>query len=89
VRSKRFRQFQFDSEQVFRRISVRLTAVVAAYVEAAIQIGRRLKRVGFAERDLVFKKEILVLVEFVVLAEYNPEILAFESHSVLQVPPRA
>jgi hypothetical protein len=36
----------------------------------------------------VIKKKILVLVEFVVLAEYHPDILAFEAHAVLQVSPR-
>jgi len=80
VGSKRFRQFQFDSQQVFGLIGVFVAAVVTAHVEAAVQIGRRLNRVSFAEWDPVFKKEILVLVESVVLAEYNPEILAIEVH---------
>jgi hypothetical protein len=89
VWGKRFRQLQFDSQQVFRLIGVLQAAVVAAYFKAAIQRGSRLESVSFAERDLVFEKEILVFVELVVLAKYNPEILAFVAHSVLPGSPRA
>jgi hypothetical protein len=68
VRSKRVGRFQVDSQQIFGFIGVFLAAVVASYVEAAIDIGRRLKCVSFAQRDSVSKKEILMVVEFVVLA---------------------
>ena len=69
-------------------IRVFLAAVVAAYFEPAIEVRRRLNRVGFSQRNPVSEKEILVLVESVVLAEDYPEILAFEAHAVCQVSPR-
>jgi hypothetical protein len=71
-------------------IGVLLAAFVAADAETVIESGRRLDRVGFAQRNPVSKKEILLIVEFVIFAEYYPEILAFVAHSVLQgSPPNA
>jgi hypothetical protein len=82
VRSKTLRWFHFDPQQVLGPISIFLAAAVAAYLEAASEVRRSLIWVSFGQRDPVFEQDVLILVEFVVLAKHNPKVPTLVAHTV-------
>src|SRR5882757_7025403 len=85
VRSKSLRWFHFDSQQVLGPISIFLAAFVAAHLEVAREFRRGLIWVGFRQRYPVFEQNVLLFVEFVILAKHDPEVPAFVAHSPVPV----
>jgi hypothetical protein len=49
-------------------------ALIAAHFQTVIDLGWSFEGIGLAERNLMPTEDVLVIVELVVLAHYDPEV---------------
>jgi hypothetical protein len=67
-------KIHLEAKQIGGIVSILFAALVATHGQAKIDLRRRSECVGLAERNFVPAVKILMPVEFLVLADYNPTV---------------
>jgi hypothetical protein len=67
-------KIHLETKQLGGIVRILFAAFVAPHRQAKIDFRRRSERVGLAERNFVPAVQILMPVEFLVLADYNPTV---------------
>jgi len=67
-------QFHFQPHQIRGPVGILFAALIAAHSQAIVDLGRSFEGIGLAQRNLVSTENVLVIMELVVLADYDPEV---------------
>jgi len=67
-------KIHLEAKQVGGIVGIFFAAFVAAHGQAKVDLWRWRERVGLTERNFVSAVKILMAVEFLVLADYNPTV---------------
>ena len=87
MRDKDFGNLNLIAHDFFLLIGILFSAAIAAHLELLGQHGESAKGVGLSEQDFVLIAGIALVMDSMVLADNNPEVIGDVFHdSALQVP---